>query len=346
MEDGRGSGKHSTLSTIFLGGEGSKRRQAISEAQSSVNKVANSVLKIAEPEVEVVRDDSGCAWVQDGVAPKGRILGKQRSTRRILLESARSSLERAQMKIAVKGEDLKNKTSRGLSNATGSLARGMQKLMPKPMEEKEGESEIARNARLIANRPLQVAQQLADCTVSASEVARIRQLRCEQHLAGRYTGRQRRAPAGNANHLEQMAVPASNGRSFEELESSYADEESTVERRPSTEVEPGQSLPAIEVASGFYETCSGPVQQDPLFVVLDDITSSSSLTFDLVSDEELLYAYQTALDELEEVDHYEDSDETEIIALAVSRMHLHLDLVEFAVTRLLELVGLDPEVIS
>ena len=342
MEDGRGSGKHSTLSTIFLGGEGSKRRQAISEAQSSVNKVANSVLKIAEPEVEVVRDDSGCAWVQDGVAPKGRILGKQRSTRRILLESARSSLERAQMKIAVKGEDLKNKTSRGLSNATGSLARGMQKLMPKPMEEKEGESEIARNARLIANRPLQVAQQLADCTVSASEVARIRQLRCEQHLAGRYTGRQRRAPAGNANHLEQMAVPAS--------QSSYADEETTAERRPSTEVEPPQSLPAIEMASGFYNTCSGPVQQDPLFVVLDDnrsiTSSSSSLTFDLVSDEELLYAYQTALDELEEGDHNDESDETEIIALAVSRMHLHSDLVEFAVTRLLELVGLDPEVRS
>jgi hypothetical protein len=328
MEDGRGSGKHSTLSTIFFGGEGSKRRQAISEAQSSVNKVANSVLKIAEPEVEVVRDDSGCAWVQDGVAPKGRILGKQRSTRRILLESARSSLERAQMKIAVKGEDLKNKTSRGLSNATGSLARGMQKLMPKPMEEKEGESEIARNARLIANRPLEVAQQLANCTVSASEVARIRQLRCEQHLAGRYTGRQRRAPAGNANHLEQTAVPAS--------QSSYAYEETTAERRPSTEVEPPQSLPAIEVASGFYETC----------IVLDDnrsiTSSSSSLTFDLVSDEELLYAYQTALDELEEGDH-DDSDETEIIALAVSRMHLHSDLVEFAVTRLLELLGLDPE---
>jgi hypothetical protein len=206
------------------------------------------------------------------------------------------------------------------------------------MEEKEGESEIARNARLIANRPLEVAQQLADCTVSASEVARIRQLRCEQHLAGRYTSRQRRAPAGNANHLEQKAVP--------ESQSSYADEETTAEQRPSTEVEPPQSLPNIEVASGFYDTCSGPVQQGPLFVVLDDersiTSSSSSLTFDLVSDEELLYAYQTALDELEEGDH-DDSDDTEIIALAVSRMHLHSDLVEFAVTRLLELLGLDHE---
>jgi len=146
MEDAQGSGQHSTLSTIFLGRGGSKRRQAISDAKSSVNILANSVLNIAEPEAQVVRDDSGCALVQDVEDPQGRILGKEMSKRLILLESARSSLERAHMKIAEKGEDLKNKTNRGLSNATESLARGMQKLMPKPMEEKEGEQAKAAEA--------------------------------------------------------------------------------------------------------------------------------------------------------------------------------------------------------
>ena len=123
MEDARGSGQHWKLSTIFLGREGSKRRQAISDAQSSVNILANSVLKIAEPEVQVVRE-------------------KEMSKRLILQEC----VVRAHMKIAEKGEDLKNKTNRGLSNATESLARGMQKLMPKPMEEKEGEQAKAAEA--------------------------------------------------------------------------------------------------------------------------------------------------------------------------------------------------------
>jgi hypothetical protein len=86
MGDARGSpGKHSTLSTIFLGEDGSKRRQAISDAQSSVNILANSVLKIAEPEVQVVRE-------------------KEMSKRLILQEC----VVRAHMKIAQKGEDLKN----------------------------------------------------------------------------------------------------------------------------------------------------------------------------------------------------------------------------------------------
>ena len=115
MEDARGSGQHSTLSTIFLGREGSKRRQAISDAQSSVNILENWVMKIAQNE-EVVRD-------------------KEMSKRLMLQECVVT----AHMKIAEKGEDLKNKTNRGLSNATESLARRMQKLMPKPMEEKEGE---------------------------------------------------------------------------------------------------------------------------------------------------------------------------------------------------------------
>lgn len=123
MEDARGSGQHSTLSTIFLGREGSKRRQAISDAQSSVNILANSVLKIAEPEGQVVRDNE--------------------MSKRLILQEC---VVRAHMKIAEKGEDLKNKTNRGLSNATESLARGMQKLMPKPMEEKEGEQATAAEA--------------------------------------------------------------------------------------------------------------------------------------------------------------------------------------------------------
>ena len=73
-------------------------------------------------------------------------------------------------------------------------------------------------------------------------------------------------------------------------------------------------------------------------------SSDSSLVFDLVSDEELLYAYQTVLDELEASERSEDSDEAEIMALAVSQMRLHPDLVDFAVTRLYELVGLaDPD---
>ena len=290
-----------------------QRRQALSGAQSSVNKAASVVSQTCssagtEPVVKL-RDDSGATWEQDGT-PKGRVLGKEKSRRRLLLKAARTSLERAQGKLAAKGEDLKKKTDRGLVQAGGSLARGLRKILPKP--DKGEESDVVRNARLIA-----------DCAVSATEVARIRNLRCEQQRAGRYNGRQTRATTVDEPIFQKIG------------------ETKGATTEPNAKVAHG--------AGGGLDAGAAPVQKEVPCATADEVgatsaSSSSSLTFDLVGDEELLYAYQAALDALEEGDQPDDSDETEIIALAVSQMQLHPDLVEFAVTRLYELVGLDPDV--
>lgn len=260
--------------------------------------VVKELISSKAPEMRLL-DESGATWEQDG-APKGRVLGKEKSKRRLLLKAARTSLERAQGKLAAKGEDLKKKTDRGLVLAGGSLARGLRKILPKPKGDTE-ESDAVRNARL-----------MADCVVSAAEVTRIRNLRSEQQRAGRFNGRQ------------------SHARTID------AAEQQPVAQKSKSETAAATAAPNLDAAAPPEER----------FAVADEVeatsaSSSSSLTFDLVSDEELLYAYQTALDALEEGDQPDDSDETEIIALAVSQMQLHPDLVEFAVTRLYELVGLE-----
>ena len=241
------------------------------------------------------RDDCGGTWVRD--EGRGRtMMGRERSKRRLLLKAARVQLERAQATVAAKGEHLKKKTNRGLVQAGGSLARGLRKILPAKGEGKE-ESELVANARL-----------LAECTVSAAEVARIRELRMTQATAGRYAGRQRRAPPAPA------LAPAEQQQQQETAGNA-------------TEGPPARTAPAEHQAAGA-STESSP---------------DSSLAFDLVSDEELLYAYQTVLDELEASERADDAEEAEIMALAVSHMRLHPDLVDFAVTRLYELVGLDQD---
>jgi hypothetical protein len=266
------------------------------------------------------RDDSGGTWVRDGgCAPAGRVMGKERSKRRRLLNAARASLERAQARVAETGEDLKKKSHRGAIEASGKIARGVRKLLPQSGESITG-YHVTENTR-----------RLADFTACQAEVARIRDLRCAQQQAGRYDGRQPRVPnVAQPSSADSQAdspprqgprarVNALHARVAEEAREAAAYEA----QHTSTPDEP-------EAARGRDES-------------MDEARSSSnSLTFDLVSDEELLFAYQTALDELEVAEKSEDSDETEIIALAVSGMHLHVELVAFAISRLYELVGLDP----
>jgi len=282
-----------------------QRRQALAGAQCSVNKVAQSVSQTMadtnRPDIPT-RDESGGAWVRDGGPQQGRMMGQERSKRRLLLKAARVSLERAQAKVVAKGGEIKQQTDRGLVKASGHLARGLRKLMPRP-DGKE-ESEVMKNVRLIA-----------DYTVSAAEVARIRELRMQQEQAGRYVGRQRRAQAAPQRNTPIMH-PSSDA----------------AEPTPQG---PGRGNP--------QPTCTQlPTGLRPHQGALAE-ASSSSMNFDLVGDEELLYAYQIALDELDNRDTSDEAEETEIIALAVSQMDLHPDLNAFAINRLYELVGLGPQ---
>ena len=285
-----------------------QRRQALAGAQSSVNKVAQSVTQTiasvasaAPAAAAAPHEDCGGTWVRDAgdTKPWGgtrKIMGKERSKRRLLLKAARVQLERAQAKVAAKGEHLKKKTDRGLVQASGSLARGLRKMLP-PKDEGKEESELVTNARLLVN-----------CTVSAAEVARARELRSQQAPPGRHAGGQRRASA---------VAPA---------------------EQPADEQEAGEGAGSAAVA---LPECTAPAERPAAAGESDAGSSSSSLAFDLVSDEELLYAYQTALDAIEASDKTDDSEEAEIIALAVSQMGVHPQLVDFAITRLYELVGLD-----
>jgi hypothetical protein len=275
-----------------------QRRQALAGAQSSVNKVAQSVTQTiasvasaAPAAAAAPHDDCGGTYVRDA----GNKSGNESSKRRLLIKAARVQLERAQAKVAAKGEHLKKKTDRGLLQAGGSLARGLRKMMP-PKDEGKEESELVTNTRLLVN-----------CTVSAAEVARARELRSQQAPPGRHAGGQRRAPA---------VAPAEQP----------ADEQEAGERAGFATVAPPERTAPAERPAAAGESDPG--------------SSSSSIAFDLVSDEELLYAYQTALDAMEASDKPDDSEEAEIIALAVSQMGVHPDLLDFAIKRLYELVGL------
>jgi len=283
-----------------------QRRQALAGAQSSVNKVAQSVTQtianvasVAPAAAAAPHNDCGGTWVRDAGDTKSwggthKIMGKERSKRRLLLKAARVQLERAQAKVAAKGEHLKKKTDRGLMQAGGSLARGLRKVLP-PKDDGKEESELVTNARLLVN-----------CTVSAAEVARARELRSKQAPPGRHAGGQRRA------HVEKEK---------------QADEQDAGERAGSATVAPPECTASAERPAAAGESDAG--------------SSCSSLAFDLVSDEELLYAYQMALDAIEASDKADDSEEAEIIALAVSQMGVHPHLIDFAIKRLYELVGLD-----
>lgn len=299
-----------------------QRRQALAGATSSVNKVAQSVTQTiagAGPAREVsARDDSGGTWVRDG-APAGRVMGKERSKRRRLLNAARASLERAQARVAETGEDLKKKSHRGAIEASGKIARGVRKLLPQ-----SGTGESITGYQVMEN-----TRRLADFTACQAEVARIRDLRCAQQQAGRYDGRQPRVP--------NVTQPAS----------ADTQADSPPQRGPRARVNALHARVAEEASAAAACEILRTVPDEPEALrgrdeATDDEarSSSSSLTFDLVSDEELLFAYQTALDELEIGEKSEDSDETDIIALAVSGMQVHVDLLPFAITRLYELVGL------
>ena len=299
--------------------EALQRRQALAGAQSSVNKVAQSIATAssAQDVISAPCESVGGAWVRDG-GPR-RLGSKEQSKRRILLKAARLSLERAQARFAATGEELKKKTDRGLLQASGTVARGLKKLIQTPKEGEE-EHEVVTAARTIATY-----------TANAAEVARMRELRLQQAQAGRYNGRQRRAApvAAQVDAAQGTArVPAS-------LAAMLGSEPSAISA-------PAVDAESLEVQERDVEREQNGIEED--FSEIErasDASTPSSFTF--VSDEELLFAYSSALDELEDGDKQIDTDEMAIISMSVSRLALPCDLVPFAVERLYQLVGLSTD---
>jgi hypothetical protein len=290
-------------------------------AQSATNKVAQTVSKTIasagaahELPVRDAEEEGGGTWVRDG-APKRR---NERSKRQRLLNAARASLERAQAKVAETGEGLKQKTHRSAIQASGTLARGFRKLLPPSGDG----SDAVQNAR-----------RLADFTACQAEVARIRDLRSQQHLAGRYNGRIRRAPNVGEDRSEPTRPASPPAAVFRPGPRGRVD---ALHARVEKELREAEAQEAA--ARGTY-----PMEGNETVAQATSEAPPSSMAFDLVGDEELLYAYQVALDELEVDDKKGGSDESEIIALAISGMQLHSDLVPFAIARLYDLVGLEAE---
>ena len=261
-----------TLTTMLLGADGSKRRQALAEAQSSVNKVATKLVSVhsaasarCQPAAPPQAAAGGGTWVRDGTKP----VRTQRSKRQVLLAGARMSLQKAQASVTA--------TGRGI-------------------------------------------QQVYSHSVSAALAKRALEMRSEQEAAGRHVGRARQDGA----QAQLFAQSEAAGKSAADVTAEERESEHVTEQRE----------------------CTERVEEVGAVATAPERHSDTSRPFDFFSDDELLYSYQVVLDELEDADNAgrggiaEETDENEIIALAILRMQLPTDMAAVANVRLQEMVGL------
>ena len=114
-----------TLTTMLLGADGSKRRQALAEAQSSVNKVATKLVSVhsarCQPAAPPQTAAGGGTWVRDGTKP----VRTQRSKRQVLLAGARMSLQKAQASVTATGRGIQQVYSHSVSAALAKRALEM-----------------------------------------------------------------------------------------------------------------------------------------------------------------------------------------------------------------------------
>ena len=114
-----------TLTTMLLGADGSKRRQALAEAQSSVNKVATKLVSVhsarSQPAAPPQTAAGGGTWVRDGTKP----VRTQRSKRQVLLAGARMSLQKAQASVTATGRGIQQVYSHSVSAALAKRALEM-----------------------------------------------------------------------------------------------------------------------------------------------------------------------------------------------------------------------------